>query len=125
MATKTKRNPLPSSTITPSQIRHFVGDAEVASIPEMIARVNGGAKGSVRGDYIYNVLHASRNVLLPKPEIYGTAYLYPVEPLREAVLKIQESLASKTVQKSPDVQRLLNKIQGNPELAKVLLGLLD
>jgi hypothetical protein len=127
MATKTKsiRKPLPSSTITPQDIRHFVGDMEVATIPEMIARMGGTTKASVRGDYVYNTLHAGRTTLLPKPEVYGTAYLYPVEPLREAILKVQESLASKKIEKNSDVKQLLAKIQSNPELVKVLLGLLD
>jgi hypothetical protein len=125
MKTTTKTKRMPDSTITPREIRHFIGDTEVASIPEMIARLSSSPKPSRRTDLVYNVLHAQRDTLLPKPEVYGTSYFYPIEPLREAILKVKDSLASKTVEKNADVQKLLSKIQSNPELTKVLLGLLD
>lgn len=121
----TKKGVGKTATITPQDIRHFVGDTEVATIPEMIARMGGKTTASVRGEYVYNTLHTQRNTLLPKPEVYGTAYLYPVEQLKEAILKVQATLAGKAVRKDADVERLLSKIEGKPELAKILLGLLD
>lgn len=120
--TRTKR--MPESTITPTQIRHFIGDTEVASIPEMIARMGGSSTQKRRSDLLYNVVHARRHDLLPKPEIYGTSYLYPVEPLREAVQKVKDSLENRS-EKNEEVQKLLSKIKSNPELTKVLLDLLD
>jgi hypothetical protein len=123
--TNKKRKPMPESTITPTQIRHFIGDTEVASIPEMVARMSGNSAQKRRGDIVYNVLHSQRHTMLPKPEVYGTSYFYPIEPLREAVLKVKDSLANKSVEKNEDVQKLLSKISSNPELTKVLLGLLD
>jgi hypothetical protein len=126
MSTKTSsaRKPMPASTITAKNIRHFVGEVEVASVPEMVARLI-TEDSAIRPDTIYNIIHAQRTTLLPKPEIYGTSYLYPAEALGKVVLEIQSSLASKAIEKNSDVQKLLSKIKSNPELTKVLLGLLD
>jgi hypothetical protein len=115
---------MPASTITAKNIRHFVGEVEVASVPEMVARLI-TEDSAIRPDTIYNIIHAQRTTLLPKPEIYGTSYLYPAEALGKVVLEIQSSLASKAIEKNSDVQKLLSKIKSNPELTKVLLGLLD
>ena len=119
---KTKKA-YPKPTITANDIRHFVGDQEVASLPEMLARLSIEVDRKTSG-YIYNIIHAQREKLLPTPVIYGTAYLYPVKELEEAVRRVQESVGVKK-QNSDKVKRLVEKLKTNPELAEVLLGLLD
>lgn len=113
----------PKPTITANEIRHFVGDQEVASLPEMLARLGIEVNRKTSGT-TYNTIHAQRDVLLPKPIVYGTAYYYPADELESIVSKIHESLTSKRAN-SDKVKRLLEKLNASPELAEVLLGLLD
>lgn len=113
----------PKPTITANEIRHFVGNQEVASLPEMLARLSIEVDRTTSG-YLYNTIHAQRETLLPTPVIYGTAYLYPVEELEAIVRKAHDSIGAKK-QNSDKVKRLIEKLKTNPELAEVLLGLLD
>lgn len=122
MATKNKKV-FQKPTITASEIRHLIGDTEVASIPEILFRLGISADGGHSG-YVYNTIHAQRDSLLPKPVVYGTAYLYPVDVLTEVVKNVQASAGTKKEQ-SVKMKRLLEKIKTNPELAEMLLGLLD
>jgi hypothetical protein len=119
---KTKKA-YPKPTITANDIRHFVGDQEVASLPEMLARLSIEVDRKTSG-YIYNTIHAQRETLLPTPSIYGTAYLYPVEELEAIVRKAHDTIGTKR-QNNDKVKRLVEKLKTNPELAEVLLGLLD
>lgn len=123
MATQKTKKFYPKPTITANEIRHIVGDQEVASLPEMLARLNIEVDRATSG-YIYNIIHAQRDKLLPKPIVYGTAYLYPVQELEAVVREIHEKASSKK-QNSDKVKRLVDKLKSNPELAEVLLGLLD
>ena len=113
----------PKPTITANEIRHFVGDQEVASLPEMLARLNIETDRTTSG-YLYNTIHAQRETLLPKPVIYGTAYLYPVKEIEAVILSVHAKINSKR-QNTDKVKRLVEKLKTNPELAEVLLGLLD
>lgn len=113
----------PKATITANEIRHIVGDQEVASLPEMLARLGIETDRTTSG-YVYNIIHAQRDKLLPTPIIYGTAYLYPVKELEAVVRSVNEKAHSKK-QNSDKVKRLVEKLKTNPELAEVLLGLLD
>ena len=113
----------PKPTITANEIRHFVGDQEVASLPEMLARLSIEVDRTTSG-YIYNTIHAQRETLLPTPVIYGTAYLYPVNELEAIVRNAYETIGNKK-KNNDKVKRLVEKLKTNPELAEVLLGLLD
>lgn len=130
MATKSTKRVMPTPTITANDIRHFINGKEYASVPEVIVRLGLGKNLKDAGS-LYNLVQANKATLLPKPEVYGYVYLYPVAELEQAVQKVQESLGKKresALQKqeqNTDIQRLTNKIKSNPELAKVLLGLLD
>lgn len=122
MTTKEPRTMKP--TITANDIRHYIGDSEVASVPEMLTRLGITNLGAAHSGYVYNTINAQKHTLLPKPEIYGTAYLYPVGELERVVLQVQANAGNKKEQ-TDKMKRLLGKIKSNPELAEMLLGLLD
>ena len=108
-------------TITANQIRHFVGDVEVASVPETITRL--GLEPKIAST-VYNTIHSQRDRLMPDSWVYGSTYFYPAETVAKVVSEVHESIDSKKEQ-SDTVKRLLSKIRNNPEVAQVLLGLLD
>jgi hypothetical protein len=120
MAKEYKR--LPQSTVSPADIRHIIGGVEVASIPEMLARL-GIEVGKTSGP-IYNLVHAQRGALLPDPIVYGTTYFYPADVLAEVVSKVQQNAGTKKEQ-NVKMTRLMERLKSNPELAEMLLGLLD
>lgn len=122
MATEKRTKRLPQSTISPADIRHIIGGVEVASIPEALARL-GIEVGKVSGP-IYNLVHGQRKELLPAPIVYGTAYYYPADVLAEAITKVQQNAGAKKEQ-SAKVSRLVERLKNDPELAEMLLGLLD
>ncbi len=119
---KTKKV-LAKPTITAKDIRHFIGDQEVASLPEMLARLN-IEQDRAHSGYTYNIIHAQRDKLLPKPVVYGTAYYYPVEETEKIILELHSKISAKR-QNTDKVKRLMEKLKSDPELAEVLLGLLD
>jgi len=122
MATEKQNKRLPKSTISPADIRHIIGGVEVASIPEMLARL-GIEVGKTSGP-IYNLVHAQRGALLPDPIVYGTAYYYPADVLAEVIATVQQNAGTKKEQ-SVKMTRLMERLKSNPELAEMLLGLLD
>jgi hypothetical protein len=111
------------SAITAKQIRHFVDGIEVASLPEMLARLN-IEQDRTHSGYTYNIIHAQRAKLLPTPVVYGTAFYYPADELEKIILELHEKLSAKR-QNTDKVRRLMDKLKSDPELAEVLLGLLD
>lgn len=122
MATEKKTKRLPQSTVSPSEVRHIIGGVEVASIPEALARL-GIEVGKTSGT-IYNLVHGQRRELLPTPIVYGTAYYYPADVLAEVITKVQQNAGAKKEQ-TAKVSRLVERLKSDPELAEMLLGLLD
>lgn len=123
MATPKQYKRLPQSTISPADIRHIIGGVEVASIPEMLARL-GIEVGKKTSGPVYNLVHAQRETLLPAPIVYGTTYFYPADVLAEAVATVQQNAGTKKEQ-NVKMTRLMERLKSNPELAEMLLGLLD
>lgn len=123
MTAKEKRGSM-KPTITANEIRHYIGDSEVASVPEMLTRLGLSAEATTHSGYVYNTINARKDSLLPKPEIYGTSYLYPVGELEKVVREVHASAGTRKEQ-TDKMKRLLDKIKSKPELAEMLLGLLD
>jgi hypothetical protein len=123
MTAKEKRGSM-KPTITAKEIRHYIGDSEIASVPEMLTRMGIYTEGNSHSGYVYNTINAQKHTLLPAPVIYGASYYYPVDALEKVVREVQANAGTKKEQ-TDKMKRLLGKIKSNPELAEMLLGLLD
>jgi hypothetical protein len=119
-----------ATKIKSTEIRHFVGEVEFATMSDVLRRMNahvvcGYSGDNFTGTPIYSYIQYHRNRFTAVATL-SNLYFFPVKEIEAIVNEYFALLEGKKQQEqvlTPDVAELLRRLREKPELASALLEL--